>query len=149
MVRQGNRTSIVGTAAPNQSNMRVTETKRALRPSAADRLAGEFKRAVLVCGFALAFCLAVIVIANWLQPSASTASRASSEAALSTGSMLVVPATGDLCRQSTIDNSTWRIRSNGWVDCDEALAKIANSGADTRSPSSRLELIRQGFTGKP
>jgi hypothetical protein len=125
--------------------MRVNHTMQALRPSAN----GEFKRAVLACGFALAFCLVGIVIANWLQASASTPSRVSSGAGFSTGSMLVVTPTGDLCRQSTIDNSTWRIRSNGWVDCDEALAKIANSGADTRSPGSRLELIRQGFTGKP
>src|SRR5450631_226512 len=126
--------------------MRVTDTMRALRPSAAGRFAGEFKRAVLACGFALAFCLVVIVIANWLQVSASTASRsqAPSEAALSTGSMLVVSPTGELCQQSIIDNSTWRIRGNGWVDCDEALAKIANPGADNRSPSARLGLIRQG-----
>jgi hypothetical protein len=128
--------------------MRVTGTMRALKPSAAERLA-EFRRAVLACGFALAFCLAVIVIANWTQASTSTRSNASSEAALSTGAMLVVSSTGDLCRQSIIDNRTWRIRPNGLVDCDEALAKIANSGADPRSLGSRLQLIRQGFTGKP
>ena len=63
--------------------------------------------------------------------------------------MLVVSPSGTLCRQSTIDNSTWRIRNSGWVDCDEALARSANSGADTRTPGSRLELIRQGFSGKP
>jgi hypothetical protein len=129
--------------------MRVTGTMRAPRPSAAKRLAGEFKRAVLACGFALAFCLVGIVIANWMQASAGTRSNASSEAALSTGSMLVVSTTGDLCRQSIIDNRTWRIRPNGLVDCDEALAKIANSGTDPRSLGSRLQLIRQGFTGKP
>jgi hypothetical protein len=61
--------------------------------------------------------------------------------------MLVVSPTGTLCRQSTIDNSTWRIRNGGWVDCDEALAKSA--GVDARTPGSRLELIRQGFSGKP
>jgi hypothetical protein len=129
--------------------MRVTGTMRALKPSATGRLAGEFKRAVLACGFALAFCLLAIVIANWMQASASTRSIASSEAALNTGSMLVVTSTGDLCHQSIIDNRTWRIRPNGWVDCDEALAKIANSGTDPRSLGSRLQLIRQGFTGKP
>jgi hypothetical protein len=129
--------------------MRVTDTMRALKPSATGGLAGEFKRAALACGFALGFCLVAIIIANWLQASARTASHASSEAALSTGSLLVVSPTGDLCHQSTIDNSTWRIRSNGWVDCDEALAKIANSAADPRSLGSRLQLIRQGFTGKP
>jgi hypothetical protein len=128
--------------------MRVTGTMRELKPSAAERLA-DFKRAVLACGFALTFCLVAIMIANWMQASASARSNASSEVALSTGSMLVVSTTGDLCRQSIIDNRTWRIRPKGWVDCDEALAKIANSGADPRSLGSRLQLIRQGFTGKP
>ena len=66
-----------------------------------------------------------------------------------TGSMLVVAPTGNQFRQATIDNSTWRIRNGGLVDCEEALAKAANAGNDVRSPGSRLELIRQGFRGAP
>jgi hypothetical protein len=63
--------------------------------------------------------------------------------------MLFVAPGGNRCRQSTIDNATWRIRNGGLVDCDEALAKAANAGNDVRSPGSRLELIRQGFRGGP
>ena len=68
---------------------------------------------------------------------------------LSTASMLVVPPAGDLCRERVFDNSTWRIRNKGSVDCSEALAKAANSGADVRSPGSRLGLIAESFRGKP
>jgi hypothetical protein len=70
------------------------------------------------------------------------------EAELSTGSLLFVAPNSSLCRQRTIDNSTWQIRDNGWVDCDEALAKSANSGTDARTQGSRLDLIREGFRGK-
>jgi hypothetical protein len=34
------------------------------------------------------------------------------------------------------------------VDCEEALAKSANANAESRSPGSRLAIIRDGFLGK-
>jgi len=73
----------------------------------------------------------------------------STEGELSTGSLLFVTPNGTFCRQRTIDNSTWQIHDNGWVDCDDALAKSANAGADLRTPGSRIDLIREGFRGKP
>jgi hypothetical protein len=128
-------------------NMRAIDSMPAEKPSAAGRFAGDFQRAFLICGIALAFGVVVAVTAMWLRPPVGPErSRAGNEARLSTGSMLVVDPTGTQCRESTIDNSTWRIRNNGAVDCDEAQAKAA--GVDTRSPGSRLELIRQGFTGR-
>jgi hypothetical protein len=152
IVRQRNDPTFHHPSCCNESeSIRATDTMQARKPSAAGRLTGDFRRAILACGFALAFCLVVAVIASWVQASVNTAarSRAASEGGLSTGSMLFVSPTGNLCRQSTIDNSTWRIRNNGLVDCEEALAKSANAGVDGRTPGSRLELIRQGFAGKP
>ncbi len=129
--------------------MRAIDTT-AGKPSVAGRAGGDFRRAFLICGIGLAFGLVVAVVASWLQPPVSPErARAASEANLSTGSMLIVAPGGNQCRQATIDNSTWRIRNGGLVDCDEALAKAANAGNDTRSPGSRLELIRQGFRGAP
>jgi hypothetical protein len=143
------RSGISSSVLPQASkNMRATHTMPAEKPAVAGRLARDFQRAFLICGIALAFGLLVTVAAMWLRPVSPERSRAANEARLSTGSMLIVDPTGTQCRESTIDNSTWRIRSNGPVDCDEALAKAANAGADTRSPGSRLELIRQGFTGR-
>jgi hypothetical protein len=128
--------------------MRAIDAIRARKPSATGRLAGDIRRAFLACGIVVALCI-VAVIANWSQASTTSQIRTPSEANLSTGSMLVVSPGGDLCRERTIDNSTWRIKNKGWVDCDEALARAANSGADLRKPGSRLELIREGFRGKP
>ncbi len=129
--------------------MRPTHTIPALKPSAAGRFAGEFRRAILACGFGLAVCVGAVVLASWTRVTVSSASRPPpGEADLSTGSLLFVSPTGDRCQQRTIDNNTWLIRNKGWVDCDAALAK-AKSGADSRTPGSRLELIRQGFSGKP
>jgi hypothetical protein len=129
--------------------MRATDT--AAGKTSAGRLAGDFQRTFLICGIAVGFGLVVAIAASWLQPPVSPerARAAAGEARLSTGSMLFVAPGGNQCRQGTIDNATWRIRNGGPVDCDEALAKAANAGNDTRSPGSRLELIRQGFRGAP
>jgi hypothetical protein len=131
--------------------MRAIDTTPAGKLAGAGRSGGDFQRTFLICGIALAFGLVVAAVASWLQPPVSPErARAASEGnTLSTGSMLVVAPSGNQCRQATIDNSTWRIRNGGLVDCDEALAKAANAGNDTRSPGSRLELIRQGFRGAP
>jgi hypothetical protein len=129
--------------------MRATDTT-AGKPSAAGRIGGDFQRTFLICGIALGFGVVVAAVASRLQPPVSPErARAASEANLSTGSMLFVAPGGNQCRQGSIDNSTWRIRNGGAVDCDEALAKAANAGNDARSPGSRLELIRQGFRGAP
>jgi hypothetical protein len=127
--------------------MRANEAIQPLKPSAAGRFAGEFKRAILACGFGIAVCVGATIVASWTRVTVTSAPPSSaSEADLSTGSVLVVSPTGDRCLERTIDNNTWLIRNKGWVDCDEALAKT-KSGADSRMPGSRLDLIREGFRG--
>jgi hypothetical protein len=130
--------------------MRATGTFPARKPTARGRLAGEVRRAAVACGFVVVLCVLAGVIAGWSQSTPSAAPRPLAAGApdLSMGSMLVVSPTGTLCRERTIDNSTWLIRNKGWVDCDEALAKSANSGNDVRSPGSRLSIIREGFLGR-
>jgi hypothetical protein len=131
--------------------MRATGTIQFVRPpAAARRFAVEVRRAALACGFTFGVCVAAVLLANRWQasPSATARSRPSTEAELSTGSLLFVAPYSNLCRQRTIDNSTWQIRDNGWVDCNEALAKSANPTAETRTLGSRLDLIREGFRGR-
>jgi hypothetical protein len=129
--------------------MRAIDTT-AGKAAVAGRGAGDLQRTLLICGIALTFGLVVAGLAIWLQPPVSPErARAAGEGNLSTGSMLIVAPGGNQCRQGSIDNSTWQIHKGGLVDCDEALAKAANAGNDTRSPGSRLELIRQGFRGAP
>jgi hypothetical protein len=131
--------------------MRATAALQVRRPSAAHRLAGEVRRAFLACGFVLAVCVLAAYVAGWTQTSINPVSRSHTltEADFSTGSMLVVPTSGTLCHERTIDNSTWQIRNKGWVDCAEAMARSANSGVDVHTAGSRLEAIRDSFRGKP
>jgi hypothetical protein len=128
--------------------MSATGSFRSVKPSAAGRFVGELRRAVVACGITFAFCLSAALVANHWHASMSQARQTlpSGEAKLSTASLLVVSPSGNLCRQRTVDNGTWQIRDNGWVDCDEALAKAANPGAPQ---GSRIDLIREGFRGKP
>jgi hypothetical protein len=128
--------------------MRVNRIS-ARRMSAA-KAAGDGPRALLACVFLFALCVSAGFVAHGYKASPDPTSRsaAGSDESLRTGSILIVTPTGNLCRESSIDNTTGRIQSNGWVDCDEALAKAANTAAGSRSQGSRLDLIREGFRGR-
>jgi hypothetical protein len=116
----------------------------------AGKTAGDGTRAFLAGAFLLALCVSAGFVAHGFRASPGPTSRtaAGSDDGLRTGSILIVTPTGNLCRESSIDNTTGRIQSNGWVDCDEALAKAANTAAGSRSQGSRLDLIREGFRGR-
>lgn len=130
--------------------MRATGTFRARKPPATGLFTGDVGRAILACGFVVTLCVAVAVIGSWSQASSPPPQlRASSETDLSTGSMLVVSPTGNLCRERTINNATWQIRDKGTVDCADALAKAAISSAEGRSSGSRIDIIRESFRGRP
>jgi hypothetical protein len=62
--------------------------------------------------------------------------------AFATGSVLIVPLSGDSCRQLLIDNATWRIRDHGMADCNEAL--INPVGAKQMS-TIRSDVMRMVF----
>jgi hypothetical protein len=131
--------------------MRATGTIHLVRPpAAARRFAVEIRRAVVACGLTLGVCLAAVLVASWWQtsPNRTARSQPSTAAELSTGSLLFVAPYGSLCRQRTIDNSTWQIRDNGWVACNEALARSESPAGETRTQGSRLDLIREGFRGR-
>ena len=110
---------------------------------------GDVRRAILACGLVLSLCVAFVIVASRFHSSSLTpVPHTSNEAELKTGSLLVVSPPGQRCLERLIDNGTWRIRDKGWVDCEEALAKSANANAESRSPGSRLAIIRDGFLGK-
>src|SRR5690349_514461 len=48
---------------------------------------------------------------------------------LKTGSIYITSPDGSLCEHRLIDNATWRIRPNGYVACDEAIAGAAQTAA--------------------
>ena len=59
------------------------------------------------------------------------------EAALYTGSVIIVPATGDLCWRRILDNRTGRMWDQGYVNCYEA---VAPAGKDQRVGMSSLRM---------
>jgi hypothetical protein len=68
---------------------------------------------------------------------------------LRSGSILFVPIEGNVCRRRVIDNETWRLRDNGFVECDEAVTW--NSGAENQKyfVAVRVDAIRAGFKAAP
>ena len=69
--------------------------------------------------------------------------------ALRSGPILFVPIEGNVCRRRVIDNETWRIRDDGFVECDEAVTW--NSGAENQKyfVAVRVDAIRAGFKATP
>jgi hypothetical protein len=111
---------------------------------------GDVWRAFLACGLIVTLCVVAGIVGTW-SPASNPApqSHVLSEGDFSTGSMLVVSPTGNLCRERTINNATWQIRDKGLVDCADALAKAAISSAEGRTSGSRIDIIRESFRGKP
>ena len=126
--------------------MRATGSIKAPRPSAR-RVTGELQRAVVAAGVVLGVCAMGAFFAGWgqSQTGRNPQSNRESTAELRNGSVLLVSPSGQFCRNRMIDNSTWRLRDAGWVDCETALAK--STGAE--NTGSRLNLIRQSFRGAP
>jgi hypothetical protein len=68
--------------------------------------------------------------------------------ALRTGSIVFVPPSGNNCRHRLIDNVTWFIRDNGYVECNELASRGSNSVNLEYNSSPRLDAIRDAFSRK-
>lgn len=112
----------------------------------------DFYRAILA-GLLLIFVFAASFYDHpWLFGSSNDTSYTvndPSDHALRTGSILFVPPSGNRCRHRLIDNYTWFIRDNGFVNCDE-LASRGSSEPISReyNSNSRLDAIRDAFSRK-
>jgi hypothetical protein len=113
------------------------------------RLVGQRRELVLACCTAAMLCGTIGLVAFYSRAWPTKPSPASREAELSTGSVLLIPAEGDTCRERTIDNATWRIRDAGPVDCTTALARNAAIEANGRWSGSRVDIIRDAFRNRP
>jgi len=114
----------------------------------------EIDRTLIAC-FALAwiFAFAFMMGDGWptqtlrqifLGKTAVAADTRESDDALATGSIVFVPTRGDTCRQSLIDNTTWRISPLGDVSCATALSQESTR----HSEASRLDVVRNSFRNK-
>jgi len=66
--------------------------------------------------------------------------------ALRTGSIVFVPPSGNRCKHRLIDNYTWFIRDNGFVNCDELASRSADQVSHEAHSSPRLDAIRDAFS---
>jgi hypothetical protein len=126
--------------------MRATGTVK-LKP-AVEQATGDVPRALWAGGLMVGVCGLATIVAIFVHTPASVALRSSPAAQgdLSTGSMLTVSPNGTRCSQGTIDNSTWQIHNQEWIDCDTALARAASAGIDYRpTGGTRLDMIRDSF----
>ncbi|MGH6768604.1 MAG: hypothetical protein ACRECO_06230 [Xanthobacteraceae bacterium] len=105
----------------------------------------ERRRAVLVCSILIA--IVFMAIGFYARDARPLRAAAMTEDDLTTGSIVFVPTHGNRCRNSLIDNATWRIRDNGYVDCRTALSRNANVPRLNWS-TARTHAIRQGFTAR-
>lgn len=71
-----------------------------------------------------------------------------SDHALRTGSILFVPPSGNRCRHRLIDNYTWFIRDNGFVNCNELASRGSDPVSREYNTSPRLDAIRDAFSRK-
>jgi hypothetical protein len=83
-------------------------------------------------------------LANWSPSSPSSKSTQQAQAGdeFATGSIVVVPLRGELCRHLVIENATWRIRDGGLVDCHTVLLQ---SAGPRHLSAARAELFRTVF----
>jgi hypothetical protein len=71
-----------------------------------------------------------------------------SDHALRTGSILFVPPSGNRCKHRVIDNYTWFMRDNGFVNCDELVHRGSEPITRDYNSSPRLDAIRDAFSRK-
>jgi hypothetical protein len=103
----------------------------------------------------LAFCVTVVVYLNDWHPSgwstlkpqqAAKAKPQRSDAEIYTGSLIIMPATGEKCQQMMMDNRTGRMWEKGIVNCYEAATPTQKDPSEAIS-SKRINAIGNAFRG--
>lgn len=72
----------------------------------------------------------------------------SGDHALRTGSILFVPPSGNRCRHRLIDNYTWFIRDNGFINCEELVSRGIETVTHDYNSNARMDAIRDAFSRK-
>jgi len=99
----------------------------------------------------LAFGLATVIYAVYWRPSGWSALRQEAaakpqrrDAEYYRGSIVIVPARGEFCRQRMIDNRTGKMWDKGYVNCYEAVAPLEKDQRVGMS-SLRMNAIGKAF----
>ena len=113
------------------------------------------RRGLITCA-CLSAILAAAIIAGGTVAKISGASSSNpgremayAAGALRSGPILFVPIEGNVCRRRTIDNETWRIRDDGFIECDEAVTWNSSAENQKYFVTVRVDAIRAGFKAIP
>lgn len=77
--------------------------------------------------------------------SAKPAAQAAGADELYTGSIIVVPRTGDECWKMMLDNRTGRMWENGYIDCGAVTGVLADNQKKIEARVGRLHAIGAAF----
>jgi hypothetical protein len=75
----------------------------------------------------------------------SPAAQAAKDDAIFTGSIIVVPRSGDDCWKMMLDNRTGRMWESGYVDCNAVAGALADDQRASQSRAVRLHAIGAAF----
>jgi hypothetical protein len=78
-------------------------------------------------------------------PTPVPAAQAANDDELYTGSIVIVPPSGDECWQMMLDNRTGRMWESGYIGCDAVAGVLAESQRDTKARTGRLNAIGAFF----
>jgi hypothetical protein len=103
------------------------------------------RRAVHAIAAACICTLAFAILFGGKHPSSGQSPQVTKpenlSAPYSTGTIVFVPSAGNDCRELLIDNTTWRIRENGYIDCHTILSQM-------RPIEDRITVISDSFKSK-
>lgn len=66
---------------------------------------------------------------------------------LYTGSVILVPATGEQCWQLLFDNRTGTMREYGYINCYDVVSQLEEE-KNAATPSKRIHVISNAFRGE-
>lgn len=78
-------------------------------------------------------------------PPARPAAQGHVDAQVYTGSIIVMPRTGNDCWKMMLDNRTGRMWEDGYLNCDTAVGERASKERTTRERVGRLHAIGSAF----
>lgn len=82
-----------------------------------------------------------------VKPAMQAKSKAQTDDELYTGSIILVPPTGDQCWQMQIDNRDGRMWDTGYVDCYAAVSDLAENRRAGTISAKRIQSISSAFRG--
>lgn len=120
----------------------MNRSPRYARPSPRRRRGSRQVWAIVTIGLCLG--AGAFGIGRYATVTRQAAAVAAADDEIYTGSILYMPDSGNACRQLLFDNQNGQFTDNGYVDCDRAAYRGANTTPKHWS-AARVRVISSGF----